>query len=527
MSRWIRRLLVLGACAGLLAAVVHSSWVRELALRQLTSRLSARSEFVFSASALDYNLFRLTAAVDGLQISRRGSAGAPLLRVRRVDAVLSHRVLTGVFDVEHLDADGVALVITIEPQADKPAEKSAPFKVPAFSIGRAVLRHADIDFIDPAGLGHLKVRDATLELDGGGPKRLEGSLVLAGGLTLDNDDTHARIDRVEGRAFLDGDTIGVQLASAVAGSQRLDLDGSVTLTGPSPRFDLGIAGAVDVAQVAAWFPAMPASKGPLRLTGRVTGPLSDPQFKYSAQSTGVVLPDIRMPAATAEGTISRTGIYVERMRTGIGNGWVEAAGRLPLGPGDPNSRFSLKWANVSIASLSRVFPLLPVDPIGMVATGSARVHWPGMALEFATVAGDVISDVRFAPELPPARVTVAASPGRWVLHGRQELDGDTVADIGTDITVDPADIAASPVRGTLRVSSEHLQPVMTEARRAFPDLPDVSSWLQDSPLTINGTLDGTLGEPRLTGSAVSERLQLRDLPAMNASASFVADAFTP
>ena len=514
--------MVLGACAGLLAAVVHSSWVRGLALRQLTSRLSGHSEFVYSASALHYNLFSLTASVDGLRISRRGSAAAPILRVRRVDAVLSHRVLTGVFDVERLDADGVALVITIEPHEDGPAATPAPFTVPAFSIGRAVVRHADVDFIDPAGLGHLTVRDATLELDGSGPRRLEGRAAVAGGLTLDNPDTHARIDRIEGRAFLDGDTIGIQLASAVAGAQRLDLDGSVTLTGPSPRFDLGIAGAVDVAQVAAWFPAMPAGQGPLRLTGRVTGPLGNPQFKYSAQSTGLALPDIRMPASTAEGTISRTGIYVDRLRTGIGTGWVEAAGRLPLGPGDPNSRFSLRWANVSIASLARVFPLLPVDPIGMVATGSARVHWPGMALEFATVAGNVTSQLRFAPALPPAQVRVEASPGHWTLRGQQELEGGTIADIETAITVSAVDITASPLSGTLRVSSAHLQPAMAEARLGFPDLPDVSAWLVDSPLIIDSAIDGTLGEPRLTGAAVSERLQLRDLPAMTASASFVA-----
>ncbi len=185
--------------------------------------------------------------------------------------------------------------------------------------------------------------DVTLELEGGGPRRLEGAVTVAGGLTLDNEDTRARVDRVEGRAFLDGDTIGVKPASAVVGTQRLALDGSIAFTGPSPRFDLGIAGAVDVAQIASWFPALPAGTGPLQLTGRVTGPLNNPQLRYSARSAGVTLPDIRLPASTVEGYISQAGIYVERLRTGLGKGWVEAAGRLPLGLDDPNSRFSLTW----------------------------------------------------------------------------------------------------------------------------------------------------------------------------------------
>ena len=520
--RWTRRLLLLGACAGLLAAVVHSSWVRGLVLRQMTSRFSAASSFVYSASALDYNLFRLTASVDGLQISRRGSTAAPLLRVRHLEAALSRRVLAGVLEVDRLDADGVALVIDLSARAGAPAGKEAPFKVPLFTVGHALLRHANIEVLDPGGLGHFKAADVTLELEGGGPRRLAGPFTVAGGLSLDNEDTRARVDRLEGRAFLDGDAIGVQLASAMVGPQRLLLDGSVTFTGPSPRFDLGIAGAIDVAKVVSWFPALPAGSGPLQLTGRVTGPLTDPQFKYSAQSTGVLLPDIHVPASIAEGTISRAGINVSRLRTGLGKGWVEAIGRLPLGPADPNSRFSLKWADVSIASLAQVFPLLPADPIGMVATGAAEVQWPGMALEFATVSGAVTSALRFAPALPPARVSVDASPGRWMLRGVQELEGGTLASIDATITVSPADVTRSQVLGTLRVSSAHLQPAMAEARRAFPGLTDVSAWLIDAPLSIDGAIDGTLGAPRLSGLAVSDELRLRDLPSVSASATFVA-----
>ena len=253
------------------------------------------------------------------------------------------------------------------------------------------------------------------------------------------------------------------------GTQRLALDGSIAFTGPSPRFDLGIAGAVDVAQIASWFPALPAGTGPLQLTGRVTGPLNNPQLRYSARSAGVTLPDIRLPASTVEGYISQSGIYVERMRTGLGKGWVEAAGRLPLGLDDPNSRFSLTWNAVPVASLAQVFPLLPGDPIGMVATGSARVHWPGAALEFATVAGEVTSDLRFAPSLEAARVRMTGSAGSWTLHGEQVVDGGTLATVDAAITIDPADVTRSPLLGSLRVASENLKPAWRRLRARFLD----------------------------------------------------------
>ena len=522
--RWVRRLLVLCACAGVLAAAIHAPWVRGLVLRRLTSGLSARTGLEFSADALRFSLITLTAAVDGLQIRRPDSTAAPMLKARQVTLALSPRVLTGALEADRVEADGVALVIDLAPRSGAPAGDGAPFTVPVFTVGHALLRHASIEVFDPGGLGHLKVTDVTLDLEGGGPRRLEGSVVVAGGLTLDNEDTRARIDRIEGRVFLDGNTIGVKPVSAVAGPRRLELDGSIAFTGPSPRFDLGIAGDVDVSQVAAWFPALPAGNGPLQLTGRVTGPLTDPQFRYSARTTGITVPDIRVPAATAEGYISRAGIHVESMRTGLGQGWIEVSGRLPLGPDDPHSRFSLTWNNVAVASLARVFPLLPPDPIGMVATGSARVHWPGMALEFATVAGDVTSELRFATALPPARVAVDAAPGRWLLKGQQELEGGTLASIDTTITVSPADITRSQVLGTLRVASASVTPAMAEVRRAFRDLPDVSAWLEDAPLTFEGSIDGTLGEPRLAGTAVSDRLRLKGLPALDASATFTVDA---
>ncbi len=524
--RWVRRLLILIAGAGALVALAHTPWVRALALKQITATLRQRTGFDFAASRLDYNLLSLTVNASDLRISRPGDAGAPVLLVRQLSMALSRRSFSGALDAAAIDADGVSLVIDLSPRTGEPAgaRPAEPFKVPVFTVGHAVLRHTTIDVIDPGGLGHLAVRDATLDLEGGGPRRLEGSVVVAGGLTLDNADTRARVDRLEGRAFVDGDTIGVRPASASAGTHRVALDGSLTFTGPSPRFDLGIAGDVDVAQLSSWFPAMPAGNGPLQLTGRVTGPLDNPRFTYSARSPGVTVPDIRVPASTAEGYISRTGIFVERLRTGIGRGWVEATGRLPLGLDDPNSRFSLKWNNVAIAGLAKVFPLLPADPIGMVATGSARVHWSGMALEFATVAGDVTSELRFAPDLQPTRVRMDGTAGRWTIRGEQELEGSTRASLDAAVTISAADVTLSQLLGTLNVSSANLQPALAEARRAFPDLPDVSAWLLDTPLTMDGTLDGTISAPRLSGMASSQRLRLHGLPAFNATATFAADA---
>jgi hypothetical protein len=59
--------------------------------------------------------------------------------------------------------------------------------------------------IDPAGIGHVKVRDIAIDVEGNGPRHLTAPFVAAGGVILDNDYARLKIDRVEGRAFLDGE----------------------------------------------------------------------------------------------------------------------------------------------------------------------------------------------------------------------------------------------------------------------------------------------------------------------------------
>ena len=404
----------------------------------------------------------------------------------------------------------MALVIDLAPHSGIPGGGATPFKVPVFTVGHVLLRHASIEVLDPGGLGHLKVLDVTLELEGGGPRRLEGAVTVAGGVTLDNDDTRARVDRVEGRAFLDGDTIGVKPASAVVGTQRLALDGSIAFTGPSPRFDLGIAGGVDVAQIASWFPALPAGNGPLQVTGRVTGPLNNPQLRYSARSAGVTLPDIRLPASTAEGYISQAGIYVERLRTGLGKGWVEAAGRLPLGLDDPNSRFSLTWNAVPIASLAQVFPLLPSGPNrdGGHRICPGALAWRGPRVRDRGGRGHVRPAGRAVARGGPGQDDVAR-PG----DGRCAVSRYSMA-APSPASTRPSRLArpTSPNRaslGTLHVVQREPEAGLEEATRAFSGVARrFCSGSIDSPLVLDAAIEGSLGAPRLAGTAASERLRI-------------------
>ncbi len=180
---------------------------------------------------------------------------------------------------------------------------------------------------------------------------------------------------------------------------------------------------------------------------------------------------------------------------------------------------------VGLARLAEIFPLLPVDPIGTVATGSASLTWPGTALEFSALSGNITSRLRVDPELDEARITVAGSPGRWRLQATQSLDqGGTVADLDATITINAAAVADSTVLGTLTISSANLLPAAVDVKRAFPALPDVAAWIADTPLTLDGTVDGTLGAPRLSGTVASSRLRIGGLPVLRASAAFEATA---
>jgi hypothetical protein len=520
--RWARRLLGLGAGLAVLAAVVHLPQVRALVLARVMARLNSGPAFVYSAKALDYNVFRLTVGVEDFQIVRRGSPAPPVLRVERVTAVLSPAVFSGAIALDRLEADGLTLVIDLADHGGRPARDAAPFTVPAFSVGHASVRHASVEVLDPGGLGRLRARDVALDAEGSGPRQLSAAFVAAGGVTLDGEHTRVAIDRVEGRAFLDGNTIGVSPAAALAGGARVVFDGPITFTGPSPRFDLGVDGSLDAGQVAAWFPDLPGGRGPLSIKGRVSGPLNDPRFKYALLADRLTLPDINLPAASAEGLISRDGILIDRLRTVVGRGWVEAGGRLPLGRGEPDTRVKLNWADVPVAALAKVFAQLPSDPVGLVTTGSARLSWPGAALDPAALSGEADAAVRFAPALPAARVRAAAKPGRWSIRAEQALEGDTLAALDAELTVDAAAFAASAIEGTLRATSADAVQALSELRRGIPSLPDVSARLAASPIALDARIGGTIGSPRLVGSTVSDRLRVEGLPPMHATAEFEA-----
>ena len=513
---------MLGAAAAVVAAVAHTPWVRALVLRQAMERLSAGHEFVYSAASLDFNLFRLTVDVEDFRIARRGSAAPPLLRVERATAGLSSAVFSGDIAIDYLAADGVTLVIDLEERGDRPKQGAAPFRVPAFSIGRASVRHADIEILDPGGLGRLRVRDISLDVEGAGPRRLAGPFVVAGGATLDGEHTRVALDRLEGRAFLDGDAIGILPTAARAGAQQMAFDGSITFTGPSARFDLGVDGKLDVAQVTAWFPDLPGGRGPLSLKGRVSGPLSEPRFTYAARTDGLALPDISLPAASADGTISRDGIVIDRVRTTIGGGRVEAAGWLPLGRGEPDTRVTLAWTDVRVSDLAQVFAQLPADSAGLVTTGSARLRWPGATPDPATLSGEAEAAVLAAPSLPSARMQATARPGRWSIRGEQALDGGTLATLEAEIIVDASAFAASSIDGTLRATSADVVSALAELRQGFSALPDVSARLATSPLALDARISGSLGAPRLIGSARSDRLRIDGLPSLRATAEFEA-----
>ena len=69
---------------------------------------------------------------------------------------LNRRTLSGSPEVEWVEADGLKLVIDMSAAAPQAAGSDArPFRVPVFAAGRVALRHADIEVIDPDGLGIL------------------------------------------------------------------------------------------------------------------------------------------------------------------------------------------------------------------------------------------------------------------------------------------------------------------------------------------------------------------------------------
>ena len=105
-----------------------------------------------------------------------------------------------------------------------------------------------------------------------------------------------------------------------------------------------------------------------------------------------------------------------------------------------------------------------------------------------------------APETT-ATGTLAADgrAGRWRVSYRQSLDGLTLGSLDADVVVDPDHLARSPLAGTIALRSGNPAATLAQLQRLGVSFPAVVSEIGADAVEAEGTVTGSLGDPRVTG----------------------------
>ena len=121
-----------------------------------------------------------------------------------------------------------------------------------------------------------------------------------------------------------------------------------------------------------------------------------------------------------------------------------------------------------------------------------------------------------APETSATATLVAdGRAGRWQVNYRQSLDGLTRGSLDAVVVADPGHLARSPLTGTIALQSDNPRATLAQLQRLGVPLPAVVSTIDVNVIGAEGTLTGSLADPRVTGHVGLQGGRIGDLSQIN------------
>ena len=148
---------------------------------------------------------------------------------------------------------------------------------------------------------------------------------------------------------------------------------------------------------------------------------------------------------------------------------------------------------------------LPAAPLTLVAD----LMWPGSVPGPESLSGRI----QMAPEFAAPRATIATvdatgERGRWRVHSRGALEGDTSVAADISVVLDRASLAQSTLTGRFGAQSANVKDAMRDLQRNGFLPADLEAVLQAGRATADATLTGTLASPRLEARLTADSLAL-------------------
>jgi len=150
--------------------------------------------------------------------------------------------------------------------------------------------------------------------------------------------------------------------------------------------------------------------------------------------------------------------------------------------------------------------VLPATPLTFVAD----LTWPGWVLGPESLAGRIQMAVLnpATPRTTIATVDAAGERGRWRVHSRGALEGDTSFAADISVLLDRASLLQSTLAGRFGAQSAKLEDAVRDLRRRGLLPADLAAVLHGGRATAHATLTGTVVSPRLEAMLTADSLIL-------------------
>ncbi len=528
--RWQTRAIrfIAGLLLGILVIALGLStpWAKAVIFERATAWARSRHGLDIRAARFDYRLRSLSVTAEGLTVAELSTPRRPIVRAAHVGLDFAASALRGRLDLDSVRLQDVQIVVdstTIRPRA---TARAAGSPLPPFSIGAAHVDDLDLDVaMGDQDEVRLVVRGISSTLQGRGPSTLHGEITAIGGVVVSPGSDAIRVvfDRAGARVALDhhGRVTGSLTASSSVGELRAE--GSVPLA-LDEALDLRYEGDADLEQFHRWWRDAPDWTGRAHLRGDVRGPMRSPDVFYTVSSTDLTWRSLSPAALDASGRVSKRGLVAETFALSSSEATLQGRGTLAFHADQP-SEFSARWTNVGADLVAGLFSRALAHQSRTALSGSAQLAWNGLTPRLGTIAGHVDATAATAApdDTASGRIAADGRAGRWQIDYRQALDGDAAAALRADVDVDPELLDHSTVRGTLSIHGQDVGATLAQLQRL--GLPvRTATTVASERVAFDGTIDGTLGAPRLMGTIAAAGVRVGAIDAVRLSGTVTLDA---
>ena len=507
------------------ALFLASSAGKALVLRALSATLRNQLGIEARAAGLEYRPGSLGITLHAVNL-RQSTASRPFLHAERVEVDFSPAILRGLFVLRRLDVtrpeavldsttQGASAVAAADGEAQADARSSAT--VPSFDIQSGRVRDLALTSVGPNGT-HIAVRGLSLSFTGEGPGIVRGALVVSGGWSVRRGTAAIGFDRARAKVSLNGTSLA--LTSIAMESPVAAIGGTAYLDVGRGDLDVIYDARVALGGLQKWLTELPPLEGELEVSGAVGGTLDHPVASFDGRVERLQWQEVTDASVSVAGRWSDTNLTIDRYNASSRALGVKLNGSARLVVGDHDGSSSLR-AEASVDNARRLAPMARASALpGAPLTFVADLTWPGLVLGPESLTGRIQMAVLnpAAPRAAIATVDATGERGRWRVHARGAIEGDTSLDADISVLLDRASLRQSTLAGRFGARSAKLEDAVRDLRRQGLLPADLEAVLQGGRATAHATLTGTLALPRLEARLTADSLTLGGVEQVRAEA---------